>query len=149
VLLATQRFWDPFFSVDQLHFLAVLSTPGCVQVGVLFGNPETTSGGNALKFYASMRLDIRARDKITETGRVEPVGNSVKVKVVKNKVRLLHWRWSCASICFEACHGLWLQWQVCVHHLWCGRKSRVQPECGWCWAGKSRLCKLPFCDLFV
>jgi recombination protein RecA len=53
---------------------------------VLFGNPETTSGGNALKFYASMRLDIRAREKITETGKVEPIGNRVKVKVVKNKV---------------------------------------------------------------
>jgi recombination protein RecA len=55
-------------------------------VGVIFGNPETTSGGNALKYYASMRLDIRAKEKITETGRVEPVGNKVKVKVVKNKV---------------------------------------------------------------
>jgi hypothetical protein len=66
-----------------------LADPGWpLQVGVLFGNPETTSGGNALKFYASMRLDIRARDKITETGRVEPVGNRVKVKVVKNKVRV-------------------------------------------------------------
>jgi recombination protein RecA len=55
-------------------------------VGVIFGNPETTSGGNALKYYASMRLDIRAKEKITETGRAEPVGNKVKVKVVKNKV---------------------------------------------------------------
>lgn len=56
------------------------------KVGVIFGNPETTSGGNALKYYASMRLDIRAKEKITETGRAEPVGNKVKVKVVKNKV---------------------------------------------------------------
>lgn len=54
---------------------------------MLFGNPETTSGGNALKFYASMRLDIRAKDKIMETGKAEPIGNHVKVKVVKNKVR--------------------------------------------------------------
>lgn len=54
---------------------------------MLFGNPETTSGGQALKYYASMRLDIRAKDKIMEAGRVEPVGNKVKVKVVKNKVR--------------------------------------------------------------
>lgn len=53
---------------------------------MLFGNPETTSGGQALKYYASMRLDIRAKEKITEAGRVEPVGNKVKVKVVKNKV---------------------------------------------------------------
>jgi recombination protein RecA len=54
----------------------------------MFGNPETTSGGQALKYYASMRLDIRAKDKITEAGRAEPVGNKVKVKVVKNKVRV-------------------------------------------------------------
>lgn len=56
------------------------------KVGVLFGNPETTSGGQALKFYSSVRLDIRAKEKITETGKVEAVGNRVKVKVVKNKV---------------------------------------------------------------
>jgi recombination protein RecA len=62
--------------INQLRF----------KVGVLFGNPETTSGGNALKYYATMRLDIRARDKITEAGKPEPVGNKVKVKVVKNKV---------------------------------------------------------------
>jgi hypothetical protein len=55
-------------------------------VGVLFGSPETTSGGAALKYYASMRLDIRAKEKIMETGKPEPVGNRVKVKVVKNKV---------------------------------------------------------------
>lgn len=60
-----------------------------LQVGVLFGNPETTSGGQALKYYASMRLDIRSKEKITEAGRAEPVGNKVKVKVVKNKVRSL------------------------------------------------------------
>ncbi|KAF8071117.1 recA [Scenedesmus sp. PABB004] len=62
--------------INQLRF----------KVGVLFGNPETTSGGNALKYYASMRLDIRAKEKINEAGRPEPVGNKVKVKVVKNKV---------------------------------------------------------------
>ena len=51
----------------------------------MFGNPETTTGGNALKFYASIRLDIRRSTQIKETdGRV--IGNKTKVKVVKNKV---------------------------------------------------------------
>jgi len=53
---------------------------------VLFGSPETTSGGMALKYYSSMRLDIRAKEKLMEAGKAEPVGNKVKVKVVKNKV---------------------------------------------------------------
>lgn len=56
------------------------------KVGVMFGNPETTSGGQALKYYSSMRLDIRAKEKIMEAGKADPVGNRVKVKVVKNKV---------------------------------------------------------------
>ncbi len=54
------------------------------KIGVLFGNPETTTGGNALKFYASVRLDIRKSTPIKEGDKV--VGNLVKVKVVKNKV---------------------------------------------------------------
>ena len=54
------------------------------KIGVMFGNPETTTGGNALKFYASVRLDIRRSTKIKD-GDVA-VGNRVKVKVVKNKV---------------------------------------------------------------
>jgi protein RecA len=56
------------------------------KVGVIYGSPETTSGGQALKFYASCRLDIRAREKIMEAGRAEPVGVRARVKVVKNKV---------------------------------------------------------------
>jgi len=56
------------------------------KVGVIYGSPETTSGGQALKFYASCRLDIRAREKILEPGKAEPVGMRVRVKVVKNKV---------------------------------------------------------------
>ncbi len=56
-----------------------------MKIGVMFGSPETTSGGNALKFYASMRLDIRRVDKITE-GAENYIGNKVKVKVAKNKV---------------------------------------------------------------
>jgi recombination protein RecA len=59
-----------------------------MKIGVMFGNPETTTGGNALKFYASVRLDIRKIDKIdTGTGDDKVVtGNRVRVKVVKNKI---------------------------------------------------------------
>ena len=54
------------------------------KIGVMFGNPETTTGGNALKFYASVRLDIRKSSTIKDGD--QPIGNQVKVKVVKNKV---------------------------------------------------------------
>jgi recombination protein RecA len=54
------------------------------KIGVMFGNPETTTGGNALKFYASVRLDIRKSSSIKDGDNV--IGNEVKVKVVKNKV---------------------------------------------------------------
>ena len=54
------------------------------KIGIMFGNPETTTGGNALKFYASVRLDIRKSSPIKDGDEV--VGNEVKVKVVKNKV---------------------------------------------------------------
>ena len=54
------------------------------KIGVLFGNPETTTGGNALKFYASVRLDIRKSQAIKDGDTI--IGNEVKVKVVKNKV---------------------------------------------------------------
>lgn len=59
-----------------------------MKIGVMFGNPETTTGGNALKFYASQRLEIRRKEKL-ESGTgddKEATGNRVKVKVVKNKV---------------------------------------------------------------
>lgn len=55
-----------------------------MKIGVMFGNPETTTGGNALKFYASVRLDIRRIGAIKD--KEEVVGNSTRVKVVKNKV---------------------------------------------------------------
>ncbi|MFT4532133.1 MAG: recombination protein RecA [Candidatus Saccharimonadales bacterium] len=55
-----------------------------MKIGVMFGNPETTTGGNALKFYASVRMDIRRTSQI-KTGE-EIIGNRVRVKVVKNKV---------------------------------------------------------------
>jgi recombination protein RecA len=55
-----------------------------MKIGIMFGNPETTTGGNALKFYSSVRLDIRQRDKIMKDGNV--IGHSRRVKVVKNKM---------------------------------------------------------------
>ncbi len=54
------------------------------KIGVMFGNPETTTGGNALKFYASVRLDIRRIGQIKDGDEIQ--GNNVRVKVVKNKV---------------------------------------------------------------
>jgi recombination protein RecA len=73
---------------------AVVSKTNCVciftnqireKIGVMFGNPETTSGGRALKFFASIRLDIRRKDQLkTPEGRV--IGNRTKIKAVKNKV---------------------------------------------------------------
>jgi recombination protein RecA len=55
-----------------------------IKIGVMFGNPETTSGGNALKFYSSVRLDIRRIESLKSAQ--EAIGNRVRVKVVKNKV---------------------------------------------------------------
>jgi recombination protein RecA len=55
-----------------------------MKIGVMFGNPETTTGGNALKFYASVRLDIRRTGSIKKGDEV--IGNETRVKVVKNKV---------------------------------------------------------------
>lgn len=55
-----------------------------MKIGVMFGNPETTSGGNALKYYASVRLDIRRTEALKDSDNV--IGNHVKVKVVKNKI---------------------------------------------------------------
>jgi recombination protein RecA len=73
---------------------AVVSRTRCIciftnqireKIGVMFGNPETTSGGRALKFFASIRVDIRRKDQIkTPEGKV--IGNRTKIKVVKNKV---------------------------------------------------------------
>ncbi len=72
---------------------AVISKSNCIvvfinqlreKVGVMFGNPETTTGGRALKFYSSVRMDVRRIDKITQGGEV--IGNRTRVKVVKNKI---------------------------------------------------------------
>jgi len=56
-----------------------------MKIGVMFGNPETTTGGNALKFYASLRIEVRRIETINKTAD-EAIGNRVRVKVVKNKV---------------------------------------------------------------
>jgi recombination protein RecA len=77
-------------SVSKSQCLLVFINQIRMKIGVMFGSPETTSGGNALKFYASVRLDIRRIGAIKEaaTGGKEPtvVGNRTRVKVVKNKV---------------------------------------------------------------
>jgi recombination protein RecA len=57
-----------------------------MKIGVMFGNPETTTGGNALKFYSSVRLEVRRIESIDAKGEEDVVGNRVRVKVVKNKV---------------------------------------------------------------
>ena len=57
-----------------------------MKIGVMFGNPETTTGGNALKFYSSVRLEIRRVETIDGKGEEDAIGNRVRVKVVKNKV---------------------------------------------------------------
>lgn len=59
-----------------------------MKIGVMFGNPETTTGGQALKFYSSVRMDIRSIGKIEDAGDVEKemIGNRVKIKIVKNKI---------------------------------------------------------------
>ena len=72
---------------------AVISKSNCIvifinqlreKVGVMFGNPETTTGGRALKFYSSVRLDVRRTESLKQGGEI--VGNHVRVKVVKNKI---------------------------------------------------------------
>jgi recombination protein RecA len=57
-----------------------------MKIGLVFGNPETTTGGNALKFYSSVRLDVRKTDTIDMGKDTDAIGNRIKVKVVKNKV---------------------------------------------------------------
>ena len=71
-------------SIGRSNCMVIFINQIRMKIGVMFGNPETTSGGNALKFYASVRLDIRRTGSIKD--RDEVVGNSTKVKVVKNKV---------------------------------------------------------------
>ncbi|QCX01804.1 recombinase RecA [Aggregatimonas sangjinii] len=72
-------------SISKTHCTVIFINQLREKIGVMFGNPETTTGGNALKFYASVRLDIRRSTQIKDTdGSVK--GNKTRVKVVKNKV---------------------------------------------------------------
>ena len=75
--------------ISKTHTVVIFINQIRLKIGVMFGNPETTTGGNALKFYASQRLDIRRKDRIDGGGTgeaKEATGNHVKVKVVKNKI---------------------------------------------------------------
>jgi recombination protein RecA len=71
-------------SISRSNTMVVFINQIRMKIGVMYGSPETTTGGNALKFYASVRLDIRRVSTLKE--RDEPIGNQVRVKVVKNKV---------------------------------------------------------------
>ena len=71
-------------SISKSRCLVIFINQIRLKIGVMFGNPETTSGGNALKFYASVRLDIRRIGAIKD--RDEVIGNQTRVKVVKNKM---------------------------------------------------------------
>ena len=70
--------------VKQANCMVVFINQLRMKIGVMFGNPETTTGGNALKYYASVRLDIRKSNVLKD--KEEAIGNETKVKVVKNKV---------------------------------------------------------------
>ena len=70
--------------IKQANCMVVFINQLRMKIGVMFGNPETTTGGNALKYYASVRLDIRKGSPIKD--KEEVIGNETKVKVVKNKV---------------------------------------------------------------
>ncbi|MBE0583348.1 MAG: recombinase RecA [Desulfofustis sp.] len=70
--------------LNRSHCILVFINQIRMKIGVMFGNPETTTGGNALKFYSSLRLDIRKISQIKDGQEV--IGNRTKVKVVKNKV---------------------------------------------------------------
>jgi recombination protein RecA len=71
-------------SISRSRCIVIFINQVRMKIGVMYGNPETTTGGNALKFYASVRLDIRRTGQIKD--RDEIVGNATRVKVVKNKL---------------------------------------------------------------
>ena len=71
-------------SISRSQCLVIFINQIRQKIGVMFGNPETTTGGNALKFYASVRMDIRRIGAIKD--REEVVGNQTRVKIVKNKL---------------------------------------------------------------
>jgi recombination protein RecA len=71
-------------SIAKTNTMVIFINQIRMKIGIMFGNPETTSGGNALKFYASVRIDIRRIGAIKDKEQI--IGNSTRVKVVKNKV---------------------------------------------------------------
>ncbi len=71
-------------SINRSKCMVIFINQVRMKIGVMYGNPETTSGGNALKFYASVRLDIRRTGQIKDKDEI--IGNSTRVKIVKNKV---------------------------------------------------------------
>jgi recombination protein RecA len=71
--------------ISKSHSCLVFINQIRMKIGVMFGNPETTTGGNALKFYATVRLEVRKIETISE-GTEDAIGTKVRVKVVKNKV---------------------------------------------------------------
>ena len=71
-------------TINKTNCVVIFINQLRMKIGVMYGNPETTTGGNALKFYSSVRLDVRRIEQIKEGGNV--IGNKTRVKVVKNKV---------------------------------------------------------------
>ena len=71
-------------TINKTNCVVIFINQLRMKIGVMYGNPETTTGGNALKFYSSVRLDVRRVESIKEGGNV--VGSKTRVKVVKNKV---------------------------------------------------------------
>ena len=71
-------------TINKTNCVVIFINQLRMKIGVMYGNPETTTGGNALKFYSSVRLDVRKVESIKEGGNV--IGNKTRVKVVKNKV---------------------------------------------------------------
>ena len=71
-------------TINKTNCIVIFINQLRMKIGVMYGNPETTTGGNALKFYASVRLDVRKVEAIKEGGNI--IGNKTRVKVVKNKV---------------------------------------------------------------
>ena len=71
-------------TINKTNCVVIFINQLRMKIGVMYGNPETTTGGNALKFYASVRLDVRRIEQIKEGGNI--IGNKTRVKVVKNKV---------------------------------------------------------------
>jgi recombination protein RecA len=83
-LLMSQALRKLTGSINRTNTMVIFINQIRMKIGVMFGNPETTTGGNALKFYASVRMDIRRTGSIKSADEV--IGNETKIKVVKNKV---------------------------------------------------------------